>query len=159
MTATVWSASLSLSTARALRSEKRRDMEKAPPNKSTTSKISTIARRRDLRGWADDVLGSISDSCCTSCVIFLSHYLCGLLCIAAGIRTPAAMHHAEHHGYKEQRGHGGKYQSTNHGASQGRVLLAALTQSERHRHHADDHRHCRHDHRAHTRVSRVEGRL
>ena len=57
------------------------------------------------------------------------------------------MHQAEHHRHKHQRRHRGEHQPADHGPAQRRILLAALTQAQRHRQHADDHRQRRHQHR------------
>src|SRR5437899_10138392 len=46
----------------------------------------------------------------------------------------------EHGGHEEERRHGRENESADHGAPERRVLLAALAEAERHRHHADDHR-------------------
>ena len=50
--------------------------------------------------------------------------------------------------HKEERCHCGQQQSADHRASQRSVLLTAVAQAERHRHHADDHGQGGHQHRA-----------
>src|SRR5450631_613291 len=60
------------------------------------------------------------------------------------------VYHTKNHGDKHQRGDGGKDQPADHGASQRRVLFAALAEAERHRRHADNHRQRGHQHRAKT---------
>src|SRR5580658_1745450 len=61
-----------------------------------------------------------------------------------------AMENAEHGRNEQQRGHRGEEQSTNYGAAQRSVLLATVSESERHRQHADDHCQSRHDYGAKT---------
>src|SRR6185312_16617746 len=63
----------------------------------------------------------------------------------AQLETPVSA--GEYHRHEQQGGHGGEYQSADHGASQRGVLLGPLAQTERHGHHADDHRQRRHEHR------------
>src|SRR6185295_18011354 len=58
------------------------------------------------------------------------------------------VYHTEHHGNKHQGGNRREDQSADHGAPERRVLLAALAETQRHRHHADDHGERRHQHRA-----------
>src|SRR5580698_232774 len=48
--------------------------------------------------------------------------------------------HAIHHRYEDQGGKSREQQATDNGARQRRVLLTALTYTERHRYHAEDHR-------------------
>ena len=47
-------------------------------------------------------------------------------------------------------------QPADHGASERRILLAAVAEAERHRHHADNHRKRGHHHRAETRHARFD---
>src|SRR5882672_8771757 len=58
------------------------------------------------------------------------------------------VYHTKNHGNKHQGSDGCEDQPADHGASERRVLLAALAKTERHRRHADDHRQRRHQHRA-----------
>src|SRR3984893_2250199 len=59
----------------------------------------------------------------------------------SAMRTAAEVpvHDAEPDRAENQGGHSGEGQSTNHGTTERRVLLAAFTQAQRHRYHADDH--------------------
>src|SRR6185369_11272448 len=57
------------------------------------------------------------------------------------------VYHAEHHGDKHQGGDRGKNQAADHGAPERGILFPALTETQRHRRHADDHGKRRHQHR------------
>jgi len=61
--------------------------------------------------------------------------------------------------HKEESGYGRKEQAADNRATQRRVLLAALTQAQRHRHHADDHGKCGHDDWAESSGASFENRL
>src|SRR5438093_3090259 len=61
----------------------------------------------------------------------------GLLQEILARRTPAE--DAVDQRNEEQRGEGRHHETADHRAAQGRVLLAALAQAERHRQHPDDH--------------------
>src|SRR5260370_18331422 len=63
------------------------------------------------------------------------------LWLSTGLRRPMAqsMQNAEHGWNEEQRGHRGEEQSTNYGAAKGSILLATISQPQRHRQHADNH--------------------
>src|SRR5277367_5693529 len=74
-----------------------------------------------------------------------NHY--GVLACGRFTFDPSAMENTKHHRYKEQRRHGGKKQSTDHGAAQGGILFATFTPSKSHRQHSDNHRQRSHDDR------------
>src|SRR6185312_5687776 len=60
-------------------------------------------------------------------------------------RTPAALiYRGEHSRHEHQRRNRCEQQTAYHGAADRRVLLTAITERERHGHHADDHRQRRH---------------
>ena len=61
------------------------------------------------------------------------------------------MQEREDRGHKDESGDGGAKQAANHRAAKGCILLAAVSQSKRHRNHADDHRQRRHDYGAQAR--------
>ena len=61
-----------------------------------------------------------------------------------------AMKHGEDRGHEDQGGHGRAEQAADDRSAQRRILLAAIAQPERHRHHADDHGQRRHADRAKT---------
>src|SRR5207302_7704313 len=69
----------------------------------------------------------------------------GLARILAG-----TMDQAVHSRNEEKRCDRRKSQSADNGASERRILLAAFTEAERQRHHANNHGHGRHDHWAKT---------
>src|SRR5262249_12064983 len=60
---------------------------------------------------------------------------------------------AEHDRHEKERRNGREQQSADDSATERRVLFAAFTETERHRHHADDHRERRHQYRAQSRVT------
>src|SRR5262249_24079448 len=62
----------------------------------------------------------------------------------------SAVHDAEESRYKKQRGHSRKQKTAYNRPAQGRVLLAALAQTQRHWHHANHHRQGCHQHRSKT---------
>src|SRR5579859_5824000 len=72
-------------------------------------------------------------------------------------RAAAAVDQREHGGYEQQGGDGGEAQATDHGAAERRVLLAALAQPQRHRHHADDHGQGGHQHRTEAAEAGLDG--
>src|SRR5438309_724060 len=59
-----------------------------------------------------------------------------------------AAEHAVDHGHEDERGEGREHEAADDDATEGRVLLAAFAETERHRQHAENHRERRHDHRA-----------
>src|ERR1700683_304894 len=61
-----------------------------------------------------------------------------------------ASQQAVHGGHENERREGCEQESTDDGARERRVLLAALAYTDRHRDHAEDHRSCGHQHRAQT---------
>src|SRR5258707_14522549 len=67
------------------------------------------------------------------------------------------VYHTENHGNKHQRGHRCEDQSADHGASERRVLFAALAKPERHRRHADDHRERGHQNRTEAHEAGFDG--
>ena len=67
------------------------------------------------------------------------------------------MQHAEKSRNKEQRGYRCEQESSDHGPSQRSVLLAAVSHSHRHGHHADNHGQGGHQHRTKTCVPRLQG--
>src|ERR1700716_798215 len=67
------------------------------------------------------------------------------------------VYHTKHHGNEHQCRNRCKNQSTDHGAAERRVLLAALAEAQCHRRHADDHRQCRHQHRAEPDETGLQG--
>src|SRR5580658_7843889 len=64
---------------------------------------------------------------------------------------------AEHHRDKEERRNGGEDQPADYGAAERGVLFAALTETQRHRQHADHHRERGHEHRAQSHEPGLEG--
>src|ERR1700709_2184865 len=72
------------------------------------------------------------------------------VCAGAAAALQRALQHARGGGYEEESGEGGKDQAADYGPAQRSVLLAAIAQPQRHRHHADDHRQCGHQHGTET---------
>ena len=72
------------------------------------------------------------------------------------VQRAAPVNDREHGRHEKQRGDGRKNQAADDGASQRRILLAAIAQPERHRDHADDHGQGRHEHRAQPRESGLQ---
>src|SRR6476620_8604772 len=66
----------------------------------------------------------------------------GMWCLRCGGGFGALLlvYHTKNHGNKHQRGDGCEDQPSDHGASERRILFAALAKAERHRRNADDHR-------------------
>src|SRR5437879_13249018 len=61
-----------------------------------------------------------------------------------------AAEHAVDHGHEDERGEGREHEAADDDATDGRVLLAAFAETERHRQHPENHRERRHDYRAET---------
>src|SRR5450432_4197130 len=61
-------------------------------------------------------------------------------CVGRGLAALARVHDAEDDGNEYEGGDGGEEEAPDHRAAEGRVLLAAFAQAERHGRHADDHR-------------------
>ncbi len=75
-----------------------------------------------------------------------------------GFRT-LFVQQTKHRRNKDQRSHRGTKQSTDYGAPEGRVLLASVTEPERHGNHADNHGERRHQDWTKARVTRFDRRL
>src|ERR1700683_1480158 len=69
------------------------------------------------------------------------------------------MQQAEHCGNKDQRGHRGTEQASNHGAPERCILLASVAEAERHGYHADSHGQSSHQDWPKARESGLNGRL
>ncbi len=70
---------------------------------------------------------------------------------------PHPVQQAKDRRHKDERGHCGAEQSANHCAAEGRILLAAVTEAESHRNHADDHGQRRHADRTEARGAGFDG--
>jgi hypothetical protein len=60
------------------------------------------------------------------------------------------MQETEDYRHEEQRSHGCEHEPSDYGAAEGRVLLAAFTETKSHWKHTDDHRRRRHDYWSQT---------
>src|SRR5882672_10815281 len=62
-------------------------------------------------------------------------------CLPSGTRErlAASVDDRKNGGYEEERGHGRENETANHGTAERCILLAAITQAQGKRHHADDH--------------------
>src|SRR5581483_10516380 len=107
-----------------------------------TAMMPAVVMPLDDRGGGIDVLESFM--------------IISLRSAGGGSGGAATVHQAENHGHEKQRGGRGERQSADDRAAQRGVLLAALADPERHRHHADNHRQRRHQHRAESRKARLQ---
>src|ERR1700733_6448562 len=104
------------------------------PQKTKPATISTATIRssttRSVRPRAGDRLGG---------KICFSMEVSSMGSLFSMDGQPPPVQHAEHSGDEEQRGDGGANQSTDHGAFERGVLLAAFSHAQGHRYHTDDH--------------------
>src|ERR1700716_138840 len=117
-----------------------------PPTTMTAMAMPTTAAMRSPR-WRAGGLEPSGDMRFSNC----GH--------RSAMRTAAEVpvHDAEHHRNENQSGEGCEGKSTNHGTAERRVLLAAFTQAQRHRYHADDHGKRGHQHWTEAYESGLEG--
>ena len=87
------------------------------------------------------------------------HQVTWLAVDAAPGRGASAVENTKHRRHENQRCNRGTQQTTDDGASERRVLLAAFAESERHGNHADDHREGGHEHGSKARETGLDGRL
>src|SRR5438445_10833166 len=137
---------------------------KRTPKAAPAARRMRRTRRTGMAGGAGMTAGSgtLIGSPSLALIAILRSRSCAQLLGEFGHRLLAA-EHAVDHGHEDERGDGREHEAADDDAAEGRVLLAALAETERHRQHAENHREGGHDDRAeaggprgHRRVVGVE---
>src|SRR5476651_863334 len=110
-----------------------------PSSAATPIAISTGDVGRRLIGGAapSSARPTMSDTC-GSCNIMSAHSSYRVDRVATGVPPP--MQQRKYRRNEDQGGDRRQHQAADDSTTKWRILLAALTEPERHRHHADDHR-------------------